>query len=621
MPGITGVYLKRDNNLNLSQLNRRMVNVLIHEDWYKVDTIVDKKYSLNRVSLGILNPQSQPIFNRDRTLCIMMEGEIYAYEDIKERLIKKGYKFRVGSDVEFVLYLYEEYQDNFDEYLKRINGIFHFAIYDYKKNILIICNDRYGFRTLYWCDRGDYLLFSPEIKGILKDDSLKKEVNLETVSNFFSFQHPLGNHTFLNNIETLPPASILICSERDFRIEKYLDFKEIEKTKVANQEEIVDELGKLLLQAVERRMKGPGRRGLSLSGGLDSRMIASAIPKDYYPIQAVTYGNKDCVDYKTAKRVADVLGIEHHLVEIDGEGWFANLEKVAYLTDYHANVVHLHTMEVIGVMRQLYDIFLDGSLGEVFKGDYYFIEAGIESNNIGEYVEAVFTKMNLGQISPEQETHFYSGKAKQLRGLSRASLRKNIIENINKPEDSDYFFINSRGRRFFNAGLDLQQTKLEVLRPFCDNEFLDLVVSLPNKLRDNQYISGKMALKFFPETFKDIPWEHTGFTIGTLKKIIEYHWDWVRIRSKVNRSARRFGFTIFKEKSKYVDYNNWMRNVPELRKYIYDTLISERSKQRNYFNPVFMKDILDSHMSGKSDNSNIIGLLLTFELFNRMFID
>ena len=125
MPGITGIFLKSNNNLNLSQLNRKMVNVLIHEDWYKVDTIVDKKYSLNRVSLGILNPQSQPIFNRDRTLCIMMEGEIYAYEDIKERLIKKGYQFCTDSDVEFILYLYEEYKDNFDEYLKRINGIFH----------------------------------------------------------------------------------------------------------------------------------------------------------------------------------------------------------------------------------------------------------------------------------------------------------------------------------------------------------------------------------------------------------------------------------------------------------------------------------------------------------------
>ena len=278
-------------------------------------------------------------------------------------------------------------------------------------------------------------------------------------------------------------------------------------------------------------------------------------------------------------------------------------------------------MNAIEVMRQLYDIFLDGSLGEVFKGDYYFIDAGIKSNNISEYIEAVFMKMNLDLISPKDEIHLYSEQAKHLRGLSRASLRKNIIENINKPEDSDYFFINSRGKRFFNPGLDLQQTKLEVARPFWDNEFLDLVMSLPNRLRDNQYIAGKMALKFFPQTFKEIPWDNTRFTIGTHEKIIEYHWDWVRIKYKINRPAKRLGFKIFKEKSSYVDYKNWMRNVPELRKYIYDTLTSERSKQRNYFNPVFIKDILETHMSGKSDNQNIIGQLMTFELFNRMFID
>ena len=139
--------------------------------------------------------------------------------------------------------------------------------------------------------------------------------------------------------------------------------------------------------------------------------------------------NKNSGDYKIAKRVANILGIRHHFFELDAEGWLANLEKSAYLTDCHANIVHFHTMNAMEVMKQLYDIFLDGSLGEVFKGDYYFIDAGIESNNLSEYIEAVFMKMNLALISPEDEIHLYSKKAKRLIGLSRVSLEKNNIDS------------------------------------------------------------------------------------------------------------------------------------------------------------------------------------------------
>jgi len=167
MPGLVGIMKKQENALNIEDLLASMCKVIKYEDWYKTDTFFNESIGMGRVSLGVLNPEPQPIFNEDKNLCIMMEGEIYDYQDLKEELISKGHKFSVNNDPEFVLHLYEEYGKKFEKKLKDLNGIFLFTIYDKKKNELVICNDRYGFKPLYWCDKGDFLLFASEIKAIL----------------------------------------------------------------------------------------------------------------------------------------------------------------------------------------------------------------------------------------------------------------------------------------------------------------------------------------------------------------------------------------------------------------------------------------------------------------------
>jgi asparagine synthase (glutamine-hydrolysing) len=181
MPGLVGILKKQDNAVETERLLARMCRIIKHEDWYNVDTFLDESIGVGRVSLGILNPEPQPIFNEDKSLCIMMEGEIYDYQDLKEELISKGHTFLVNNDPEFILHLYEDYGKEFGEKLKDMNGTFLFAIYDIRSHELIICNDRYGFRPLYWCDRGDYLLLSSEIKAILQDKSFTGSVDLEAM--------------------------------------------------------------------------------------------------------------------------------------------------------------------------------------------------------------------------------------------------------------------------------------------------------------------------------------------------------------------------------------------------------------------------------------------------------
>ena len=190
MPGLVGII---SENVVDEQLLDRMVNSLKHEKFYRVDKYISSNFGFSRVHLGIFNPEPQPIFNENKSLCIFMDGKIYDYGEQLNELKNRGHKFNNENDPEFCLHLYEEYREDFGEKLKNLNGIFLIAIYDNRLHKLTLCNDRYGSRPLYWRDRGNYLLFSPEIKAIFQDKNFTRSVNLEAMADFFSFGYVLGN--------------------------------------------------------------------------------------------------------------------------------------------------------------------------------------------------------------------------------------------------------------------------------------------------------------------------------------------------------------------------------------------------------------------------------------------
>lgn len=623
MPGIVGIIKKQGVTPDIEQLLPKMCEIIKHEDWYKTDTFLDKTTGIGRVSLGVLNPEIQPIFNEDKNLCIMMEGEIYDYINLKKELIAKGHTFLVNNDPEFILHFYEEYKSNFDEKVKDLNGIFLFAIYDCNSHELIICNDRYGFKPLYLCEKDNYLLFSSEIKAILQDRSIIRKINLEAMAEFFSFGYVLGDNTLMEGIKLLPPASIFTYSNAKSEIKQYWSWNEIKKIDIINEEKIVDELGRLWLQAVERRMQGNGKIGAFLSGGLDSRAIVSAIDSKHFPIYALTFGKKDCDDYKIAKRVSDTLKIKHCFVEISAERWFSGIEKTVWITEGFLNVIHQHSWDAVDNMKEHADINLSGFAGDLVIGGSYLSNSFTNIKNIDDYFKSVFLKMNRDQIGATHGKEIYNPHISDiLRTSCIDSLERRIKQEIKTPVDSDYFFLNNRVRRFTLNGIISAQTKLENRKPFFDNDFIEFVYSLPNEIKLDSYIYNKMLTKFFPATFKSIPWQKTGMPIGASKKMVKVYHLYRGCKLLANELLQKLSLNpIFKDDKHYTDYNDWMRNNKEIRMYIYNTLFSEKSKNRDYFNSESIKKIIDDHMSGNKNNALILGLFLTFELFNRMFID
>ncbi len=349
MPGIVGIIggKKKQNKYLLYD----MIHSIKHEDWYKTDKFIEEDFAVARVHLGILNPEPQPIYNEDNSLCIFMDGEIFDYNKDKEELKQKGYKFHVNNDPEFCLHLYEEYGKKFVE---KLNGSFVIVIIDENNQKLLIANDRYGLRPLYYAKLNNKLLFASEVKAILQDKTFKKEINDEAIAEFFTFGHLLGNKTFFKGIIVLPPASVVTWERGRFSMEQYWKFRYDDTSRIYPENYYVEKLVKLFRQAVERRMCGNHKIGVSLSGGLDSRAVVGAINKKHDSIITITFTFPG-IDKtpQIAKQVSKKRGTTHKQFEIMQDFLVDYGEKAVYLTDGMLPLVHFHEISILNEIRKL----------------------------------------------------------------------------------------------------------------------------------------------------------------------------------------------------------------------------------------------------------------------------
>ncbi|HHH76057.1 MAG TPA: asparagine synthetase B, partial [Phycisphaerae bacterium] len=201
MPGIVGLCDFRRDDEELGKLLDSMSDSLCHETWYHTDRYVSAPLAMGRVSLGLLNPEPQPIFNRDRTLCIVLDGELYDYGSLKAQLRAEGHHFSLENDAEFLLHWYEA---RGIEGLRELNGSFALAIWDSRTQTVTLASDRYGLRPLYYARRAGSLLFASEVKALLADPLLTREIDHHAVADFFAFQMLLGDKTFFSEIRVLP---------------------------------------------------------------------------------------------------------------------------------------------------------------------------------------------------------------------------------------------------------------------------------------------------------------------------------------------------------------------------------------------------------------------------------
>src|SRR3989344_1112339 len=359
----------------LSKLILNMASSMKHQEWHKINTFSDKTISLGYINISMPDDSIQPIWYNDK--CIVMCGNLVDYEEDKKLLIKKGYKFKFNNNAEFILFAIEELGE---DYIKKLNGIFTFAIWDRKNQKLILVNDRYGYRPVYFYHDKSKLIFASEIKAVIKDKSIERKVRWSAWADFIYLGTILGDKTFFENIFALSPASILTFEKGNqsdnknnkIKIKKYWEPAKIKCDKENTSEFFVQKGKALIEKSIERETRKKNEADCFLTGGFDSRCIAMII-KNQNKIKLQTYttlkegdNNNDKI---FGKEVADFLGLENTFVELPDNLYEKYFLKTFYLTDGMLNE-HLFLMPIIEKLdRKKYNF--DGIVGDILlKGSF-----------------------------------------------------------------------------------------------------------------------------------------------------------------------------------------------------------------------------------------------------------
>ena len=323
--GFTGRLVNREEYL------RQMTEKITHrgpdaDGYYLDDTLA---MGFRRLSIIDLEAAQQPLYNEDKTLALMFNGEIYNYRELRQELQALGHTFATNGDGETLLHGYEQWGA---ELLPRLRGMFGFAIWNIPEKRLFIARDYFGIKPMHYTLLPDgRLVFGSEIKSILEHPDVNKELNPAALDKYLSFQYSVPTETFFQGIYCLPPAHYLTYADGKVKITRYWE-PTFHPEEDMTLEEAVDEIDRAFTDSVAAHRISDVEVGCFLSGGVDSSFVAS-----YFGGQkAFTVGFDNGQHYNESNYAAELakeVGIEHHVHIIGEQEYWEALPKVQYYLD------------------------------------------------------------------------------------------------------------------------------------------------------------------------------------------------------------------------------------------------------------------------------------------------
>ena len=370
MCGFVGFCSKnvKDKNV-IKEMNNQIIHRGPDSDGYYFDK--DVNFGFRRLSIIDLHEGSQPILNESGDTAIIFNGEIYNFQELREDLVAKGYKFKTHTDTEVILHGYEEYGE--EGILAKLRGMFAFTIWDSKKEKLFGARDHFGIKPYYYALLDGDFLFGSEVKSFLKYPKFKKEVNEKALKHYLVFQYNPLEETFFKGVKKLRPGHYYIYENGKMEIKTYynltLDYKDM------TFDEAVGKIEKEVEESVKYHKISDVEVGSFLSGGVDSSyVVATALPDKTF---SVGFDNKGFNETMYAKELSDSLGIKNFAKLITPDEFFEGINKVQYYSDEpHANLSSVPLYFLSKLASEQVKVVLSGEgADELFAGYNEYADA------------------------------------------------------------------------------------------------------------------------------------------------------------------------------------------------------------------------------------------------------
>jgi asparagine synthase (glutamine-hydrolysing) len=581
---------------------------------------------MRRLAIIDLVTGEQPVYNEDKSVAVILNGEIYNYREIRRDLEKRGHSFRSQSDSEVLPHLYEEYADDMVQHL---NGMFAFALWDSRKRRLLLARDRFGEKPLYWGVFDNTLLFASEPKVLLAHPAVKTSLNLQALRQYLSFDYVPAPLTIYQGINKLPASHTLTLAAGKIETRPYWSLSYKTKQPVPTESEAAEHLRELLADSVRMRLVSDVPLGVLLSGGVDSSTVAAlAVQASSEAVKtfSISFAESSFDESSYARAVAKFLGTDHHEERLSAN-LAANLvgEIGSWMDEPFSDPSLVPTYLLSRFTRKHVTVALGGDGGdELFAGypmyrghrwaENYLriptaLRAGLLEPLIGllpvktknlsfDYKATRFiagTKYNrvarhhvwFGSFSPVQQEMLLTP---EVLGQTDGDIYRDARQMLAECDSSDVVEqMQSLDTRLYLAEDILTKVdrasmavSLEVRAPFLDPRVAEFAASLP----PNYKLRGAK-------------------TKYILKRAIAGHLPPFVTR----RGKKGFGVPVAE----------WLKG--KLRPLARDLLSPERVRRAGVFNADYITKLQVEHERGVANHRKLLWTLLMFELWHESFIE
>jgi asparagine synthase (glutamine-hydrolysing) len=569
----------------------------------------------------------QPMSNEDKTVWIVFNGEIYNFQSLRTELEGKGHRFQSRTDTEVIIHLYEE---EGTDAVKRLVGMFAFALWDERTQALILCRDHIGIKPLVYSWDGQALVFASEIKGILQDPDIDKEMDWEALSLYLTFNYIPAPYTIFKNIRKLKPGNILVCQNGKTREEAYWNIKpNIHDKKI--EEDFATrkhELFKTLEDAVRMQMIADVSLGAFLSGGIDSSIVVGLMARNSrQPVKTYTIGYKDMplfdeTDY--ARDVALFNQTDHHEIRLDARDIMEAIPQVlASFDEPFGDSSAVPTFVVSRETRKGVKVALSGDGGDelfagyrMYKGEelygtYRLIPPFIRTK----LLEPFF--MSLSDSRDESFSDYIRRSKKFIRGAKDTFAERFIAWNEIFSRASREKMLRDAQTVDSDLGIKLIASRLNELRGDHINSMLyaDLKESLPGDMLKkadamSMFHSLEVRVPILDHRVCELTFSMRGgwkLRDGKSKYILTETFKDILPPSLHNRPKWGFEMPISK----------WLKT--DL-KYLIDECLSEDTISRQgIFHYPSIQELVSNLMSNRVDTSWQIWNLIVFQVWYRQY--
>jgi len=547
-----------------------------------------------------------------------MEGEVFDYEDKKNELLNKGHEFKLrNNSAEFCLHLYEEFGD---DCFKSLNGSFLIVIYNIKLMELILATDKLGWYPFFYHNREKSFVFGTQMSSILEYHGLDKNLDMDSIHEFFTFQRVFGERTFYKDIKISLPAIIMKVKDGKTETKKYWKMK---FTPENHEEDYwVGELAFALKKSIDNRLnKRDYNFGILLGGGLDARAILAGADKE---VACFTYGTYKNNEFKFGDMTAKIKKSKHVFFQIDKDH-FANLADLSIrISDGMHPFIHAPWIGYFDEIKKDCNVLLHGfSFDILFRGLFVprekksFLGRDISIMSIdytwteNNFLYKLIKEANYGlqglnpaQLFKDKNNVNNNLKENFIRILeSRERTIKNLYDKV------DHFWVDSLYRypSFLNVSC---------IRPFVDEMLvtidpllLDVYLRMPPEARINDRIWKKTLIKLNKDV-GEVPDAKTGFS-PLLPKPLEH---WIVLSKKiVHKTKYKLLNKIDAKQRKESSFAELIRYNKKLREEIYNVINDPKAVNPEIFDVENINEIFKLHVDGKENHNTAFFIaLLTF---------